>query len=53
MHHIDSIQSWYITRQIIASRVQILLAADYVANYGYPLDTACQLALQSYRVDFR
>jgi len=31
---------------------QILLVLDYINNYGYSLEVACPLAMESYKVHF-
>lgn len=46
--HIIDILNWYKKAGLEASKVQILLAVEYVMLCKYPLDVSCVLALQSY-----
>ncbi len=46
---IVSILNWYKGAGLEASKVQVLLALEYVVSYNYPLDLSCNLALQSYK----
>ena len=39
---------WYKGNEMEASKLQILLAVEYVASYNYPVDIACNMALESY-----
>ena len=40
--------NWYKGNGMEASKLQILLAVEYVASYNYPVDIACNMALESY-----
>ncbi len=42
------LRDWFIRNNRDVKPVQFLLAVDYVNNYGYPVETACLLALDSY-----
>ena len=45
---IVNILNWYKSKGLEASKVQVLLACEYVVSFNYPLDLSCSLALQSY-----
>ena len=47
-NHIVDILNWYKAAGLEASKVQILLAVEYIRLCKYPLDVSCVLALQSY-----
>ncbi len=42
---------WYERNQQTVTTVQFLLALEYFNNYGYAIDVACPLALESYKVN--
>jgi len=42
---------WFERNQIAFTTVQFLLAVEYFNNYGYTLDVACPLAMESYKID--
>jgi hypothetical protein len=42
------ILNWYKKHGLEASKLQVLLAVEYIVSYKYPLDISCNLALQSY-----
>jgi len=42
------LKEWFILNKRDVKPAQLLLAVDYVKNYGYPVETACLLALESY-----
>ncbi len=55
MHEIDAydenkalLMDWFSRSNKVVKPVQFLLAVDYINNYGYPVETACLLALDSY-----
>ena len=43
------LKEWFTRNNREVKPAQFLLAVDYVNNYGYPVETACLLALDSYR----
>jgi hypothetical protein len=42
---------WFERNNQAVSKVQFLLAVEYFNNYGYALDIACPLAIESYKID--
>jgi hypothetical protein len=42
------LRDWFARNKREVKPAQFLLAVDYVNNYGYPVETACLLALDSY-----
>ena len=42
---------WFEKNQQTVTTVQFLLALEYFNNYGYALDVACPLAMDSYKAD--
>lgn len=47
------LNEWFTRNNREVKPAQFLLAVDYVNNYGYPVETACLLALDSYRAGTR
>jgi len=39
---------WYKKAGMTASKAQVLLAAEFISAYKYPVNIACCLALESY-----
>jgi hypothetical protein len=51
--HVDQkiqIREWFEKCCQSVTGPQMLLALDYIKNYGYSLDVACPLALESYKM---
>jgi hypothetical protein len=46
---LNLLNEWFSRNNREVKPAQFLLAVDYVNNYGYPVETACLLALDSYR----
>jgi hypothetical protein len=44
------IREWFEQNHKPLTVLQFLLALDYLNNYGYSLEVACPLALDSYKV---
>jgi hypothetical protein len=42
---------WFEKNQQTVTPVQFLLALEYFNNYGYALDVACPLAMDSYKIN--
>jgi len=43
------LKEWFTRNHQEVKPAQFLLAVDYLNNYGYQVETACLLALDSYR----
>lgn len=48
-NYVVVVLNWYKAAGMEASKLQILLAVEYVVSYKYSIDIACNMALQSYR----
>ena len=48
--NVIDVLNWYKKESQEASKLQILLAVEYLGMYNYPVDIACRLALESYRI---
>jgi hypothetical protein len=47
----DRVKEWFERNQQPVTTVQFLLALEYLKNYGYTLDVACPLAMESYKIN--